>query len=130
MRRVIGSMLVLALAVTIAACGDDGGGSAADPASAGSCEELADIGIDMVQAVIDELGSMSMQDFLEAASGDEPPAAITRMEEQSDALEARAAELGCSETDAQTLLCERADRLHADTEVGTLLLQSILSGCG
>lgn len=129
MKRALGIALAAVLAIAVAACGDDGG-SSADPASAGSCDELADIGIDMVQGAIDELGSMSVQEFLEAASGDDPPAAIVRMEEQGEALEARAEELGCTETDAQTLMCDRIDRLHADTEVGTLLLQSFVSACG
>jgi hypothetical protein len=123
MKRVIGLWVVLATAV--AACG--GGGSSVDPASASSCEELADVGIAMVQDAIDDLGSMSLEDFV--AASDERPEALTRLDEQSTALEARAAELGCTETDAQELLCERVDRLDSDTEVGDLMVQSFISAC-
>ena len=127
MRRML--WLLLAVALVAAACGDDDGGGGTDPAAAGSCEELADVGINLVQDAITELDSMELSEFMELAASDEMPEELQRLEEIGIQMETRAEELGCSEEEGDALLCDRVDRLQADGEVGTLIIEGIKSDC-
>jgi hypothetical protein len=128
MRKIFG--LLLAVMLLAAACGDDdGGGNGTDPAAADTCEELADVGINMLQSAVDELDEMELDDFMAAASSDEMPPALQRMETLGEELEIRAEQLGCSEEEGQELLCERIDQLKADGEVGQLMLAGIAGEC-
>jgi hypothetical protein len=126
MRRAL--WLLLAVALVAAACGDDDG-AGTDPAAAGSCEELADVGINLVQDAITELDSMELSEFMELAASDEIPEELRRLEDIGTEMEARAMELGCSEEEGDALLCDRVDRLQADGEVGTLIIEGIKSDC-
>lgn len=126
MRKVLQLLLVVTLAA--AACGDDDG-SASDPAAADSCEELADIGIDLMQEAVDEIDKMDLAEFMELASSEELPPELARFEEVGDALEARAGEIGCSEEEGQRLMCERIDRLSASGEVGKLVVAGLAEDC-
>lgn len=126
MRKALWLLLVLALVA--AACGDDDGGGT-DPASAESCEELADIGINLMQDAVDQFDDMDLAEFMEMASSDEMPAELQRLEEIGTQMETRAEELGCSDEEGDRLMCERVDELKADGDVGKLIVEGIKSEC-
>lgn len=127
MRKVF--LLVLVIATTAAGCGDGDGGSGTDPAAANSCEELADVGINLMQDAVDQLDEMSLTDFTELASSDQMPAEMQQLEDIGNRLEARGDELGCSDEEGQQLMCERIDQLTADGEVGKLILEVLEGEC-
>ena len=130
MKKLLG--LLLALTLVTAACGDDDGGgvgNSTDPASANTCDELADVTINLLQDAIDSVSDLSVADFLEIASGGEMPEAVERLDTMGDELETRAGQIGCSDADAQSLVCARIDRLQADSEVADLILQGIAGEC-
>lgn len=107
----------VALALLVAACGGDGG---SDPASASTCEELADVSIVLVQDALDSIAGLGIDDMPE-----DMPEAFVRLEE----LAVRADELGCTEEEGSRLLCERYDRLTADGEAADVFLESLSGGC-
>ena len=121
MKKALG--LLLTLAIATAACG---GGSGTDPASAKTCDDLAEISVNLIQELLDSTAGMSMD---ELNSLEEPPAAFAALEEKGVELEERAAEIGCSEEDAQQLTCDRASDLSASGEAAEFLLELFLSGC-
>jgi hypothetical protein len=100
-------VLLLALALTAAACGDDAGLT--------TCEGVADATIDLVQDVIDELESMSPADVGALTQGQEFPA-FTEIGTRGAELGQTARELSCTNIDA--LVTERADQLEADPANG------------
>jgi hypothetical protein len=120
------SILLLAATLIVGACGDDGGGGT-DPAAAGSCEELADVGINVLQEVLDELDKMELAEIMAA---EEMPPAFVRLEELDQQMEARAEVLGCDEEEGVELMCDRIDRLDADGEVSQFFLAEIAAECG
>jgi len=120
MKKTLG--LLLTLAIATAACG----GSSSDPASAGSCEELADVSVEIVQGVLDSVAGMSEEEFFGL---DELPAAFLELEQKGEDLERRADEIGCTEAEAQALACERIGNLKADGEAAQGLFDSFIDGC-
>ena len=115
MKKTLG--LVVAIALMAAACG---GGSGSDPASADSCEELADVAIVMLQDALDSIGGLGIDEV-----PDEMPEAFVRLEE----IDARAEALGCADDQGEELICERVGRLNASGEAATFFLESISSDC-
>jgi hypothetical protein len=117
------------LILLVAGCGDDddggGVGGATDPAAANSCEELADVVLNIFQEAIDEVDQMDIADF----TSDEAPEAIQRLETLGDQLDSRASELGCSDAEGERLVCDRIDRLTAENQVGEIFLAQIQSEC-
>lgn len=113
--------LVIAASVVVAACGSG---------SATTCEEVADETIDLVQTLIDdvegELGDMSLQEL--ASLGTEELPAVERFRDEAAAIDARAAELGCAQSQIQELVVERADSLEAETPIGRLVIDGVASG--
>ncbi len=114
------SVTVVAFALVAAAC-SGGGGSAA------SCESVADEAIGLVQGVIDEFDTMSLEDI--AALENEPPQ-FAELEEKANELEAKAEELGCSDAEMETLMNDRVGDLKAEGPFGQLLVESIKSDGG
>ncbi len=130
MKKALG--LLLALALTASACGDDGGGgvgNSTDPAAASTCGELADVTINLLQQAIDSVSDLTVADFMDLAGTGEMPEAINRLDTMGNDLQARADQLGCTDEDAQTLVCDRIGNLSADTEVAQLILGSIGDSC-
>ena len=129
MRKALGLLLVLGMVA--AACGDDDGGAGGsiDPANANSCEELADVTVNLVSEAIDSVDDMDMAAFLAIAEGAEAPPEWARMESVSEDLEARSEQLGCSEADSQRLVCERLSRLEPSSEVAELVLGGVMAAC-
>lgn len=115
MRKII--VLVAVTALVAAACG--GGGTA-------SCEDVADDAIAAIQAVIDAVDDMSLEDM---ASSQEPPE-FAEFERKGEELQQRAAELGCSDEEMSRLIEARIDRLEADGPVGKIVLDGIKSEAG
>lgn len=129
MRKALG--LLLALALIAAACGDDDGGAggSVDPADANSCEDLADVTVNLIQQAIDAVADMDMADFLSMADEGNIPPEFEQMETVGEEIEARAEQLGCTEEDAQELVCDRLGRIEAGSDVAELILTGVSAGC-
>ena len=112
------SLTVVALALLAASCG---GGADAD-----SCEGVADEAIGLIQKMIDEIDGMSAADL---AGADELPA-ITNLENDFEALEAKAEGLDCSDAEMEVLFMERVDNLTAETQFGELMLEGFKQEAG
>lgn len=107
------------LGVVLAACG---GGTAtsttpADPASATTCEELADAMVAINQELIDQVGEMSVEE-LTAAGG---PASFEDWVAKAQLAASQTVELGCGDV-LEGMLAERADRLEAKGPAGESLI--------
>ena len=128
MKKLIGILLVLML-VTVA-CGDDDGGSAdyRNPESIGSCEELLDAGMAMLQDFLNDVAELD----LAALASEEPPAQLASLETNGEALEARATALNCSTAELDAGIVERVGDLEVadDNVIGQFILSGIQSGSG
>lgn len=109
---------IAALGLIAAGCGGDSDG-------ADSCEGVADDAIQVIQDVIDELDSLSLED-LAAMEGDPP--AIADMEQRADDLQTKATDLGCSDATMEELLNARVGNLKAEGLFGELLVDELESG--
>jgi hypothetical protein len=109
-------ILMAALGLLAAACGGDSGGS---------CESVADDAIQVIQDVIDELDSLSLE---EIAAMEEEPEALDDMERRADELQAQADELGCSDAEMEELLNARVGNLEAEGMFGELLVGELEGG--
>lgn len=122
MRKFI--VLFSALALVLAACGG-GDGEVQSVEDAESCEDVADLSIDMMQDMLDELSDMTMADF---SNSEEPPEALQEFESDSEELQNKADELGCSSEEMQSLLQERTDQLEAEGPIAEMILQQLQEG--
>ena len=109
-------ILLAALGLVAAACGGD---------SEGSCESVADDAIQVIQEVIDEMDSMSLD---ELASLEEEPEVLTNMQTRADELQEQANDLGCSDATMEELLNARVGDLNAEGMFGQLLVDEMQSG--
>ena len=110
-------VFMTALGLVAAACGGDDAG--------GSCESVADDAIEVIQDVIDELDSLSLE---ELGAMEDEPAAIGNMERRADELQDKANELGCSDATMEELLNARVGDLTADGMFGELLIGELEGG--
>ena len=110
-------ILMAALGLVAAACGGDSGGA--------SCESVADDAIQVIQDVIDELDSLSLE---EIASMEDEPEALADMERRADELQDQANELGCSDAEMEELLNARVGNLEAEGMFGELLVGELEGG--
>jgi hypothetical protein len=112
--RVLVGAVVLGL--VLAACGGE----------ASTCEEVADETVALMQRIIDDVeadvGDMEVADFLE--SGASLPSSDS-FSEESQKLNDRATELGCTPTDLDALIAERMDTLTSETPVGKFIKEAI-----
>ncbi|MDX1691754.1 MAG: hypothetical protein R3290_12100 [Acidimicrobiia bacterium] len=120
MKRLIGLLLVLAMVV--AACGDD---DAADPASLNSCEDIAEAGIALFQRAIDEIDGMSAEERAAMLTSEEEPEIFTELETDGAALEARAAEIDCSNDAIGELMAGQMGELSAESAEAQLIVSVI-----
>lgn len=127
MKRYLVALVCVALLA--AACGDDDGAgqTRVDPASATTCEELADATIDLTQDVIDMMGEMTPEQIA-AAGSDDPPAEIRSVEERGAVIGDRAEALGC-ETLTE-MVTARVDRLEVEpaNAMGQLIIMGVRNG--
>jgi len=112
-------VFVAALGLVAAACGGDSDGGA------NSCEGVADDAIQVIQDVIDELDSLSLEDL--AAMEDEPEV-LADLEKRADELQDKANELGCSDATMEELLNARVGDLKAEGMFGELLVDELEGG--
>ena len=96
---------------------------------AATCDELADQTIDLAQELIDDVeddvGDVGLDELLE--TGFELPA-VDDFEEESQKIDERGTELGCTSDEMQQLVQSRIGRLSADTPIGQLIIDGIASG--
>lgn len=116
--------LLLGLALVAAACGDD---AAADPATIGTCEGLADATITLTQDVIDALGALTPSEFGAISQGELTPEFV-EIQDRGAALGTRGQELDCTNIDE--LVTARADQLSADptNAIGLLVIEGVQQG--
>lgn len=113
-------LLVLILTLVLSGCG---GG---EPET---CEDIADVTIDLMQVLIDdveqEVGDMTVEE-LNATGGDLP--SVEQFEEEATKINERAVELQCSQATIETLVAERVDQLEASTAIGQFMIDAIRGG--
>jgi len=117
------SALFLVLVVVLVACGDDKATPAipADPASATTCDELADAVVAINQELIDEVGDMSVEELATAGG----PLSFEGWVTKAQVGAARVVELDCEDV-LEGMLAERADRLQADGPAGESLIADFI----
>jgi hypothetical protein len=112
--------LIVVMAVAVSACG---GGQPE------TCDEVAAETVELMQELIDdvedEFGDASVEELI-ASGGDLP--SVERYEEDSEKIDERAAELGCTSAEIQSGVAARADQLEADTPIGRFLIEAIRNG--
>ena len=113
-------LLTLVLALVLSACG---GGQPE------TCEDIADVTVDLMQDLIDdveeEVGDMTVEE-LNATGGDLP--SVEKFENEATKINDRAIELECSQTTIESLVAERVHRLEATTPIGQFMIEAIRSG--
>lgn len=109
--------LLGALMLVFTACGDSGGGD--------TCEGVADDAIDLVQAALDDISGLSLEDLENL--GDDPPESFEELETRADELQTKADGLGCSDSEMASLVNARLDNLSADGPFAELVLTQIRS---
>jgi len=114
--------LLLALSIIAAGCGDSGSSS-----SYSDCDDLAQGGLDLIQDILDEVSGMSMEDFIDAADGEDDPEFITKFESDADKLDAAQVELGCTDEELGNFVTANLSTLSASGDVGELLLEALRS---
>ena len=113
-------LLVLVLSLVLSACG---GGQPE------TCEDIADVTIDLMQDLIDdvegEVGDMTVEE-LNATGGDLP--SVEKFEEEATKINERALELQCTQATIESLVAERVNQLEASTPIGQFMIEAIRSG--
>jgi hypothetical protein len=113
-------LLSLVLALVLSACG----GSQPE-----TCEEIADVTVDLMQDLIDdveeEVGDMTVEE-LNATGGDLP--SVEKFENEATKINEQAGELQCSQATIESLVAERVHRLEATTPIGQFMIEAIRSG--
>ena len=94
-----------------------------DPLAANSCEELADVWVELVQLAIDDIGDAVSEDDLRVEQAD------AVFEARSTSFELRAETLGCSDSLMESLICLRVDSLKARGPYTTEILADLRSSC-
>jgi TPP-dependent indolepyruvate ferredoxin oxidoreductase alpha subunit len=113
-------LLVLVLALVVSACG---GGQPE------TCEGIADVTIDLMQDLIDnveeEVGDMTVEELV-AAQGDLP--SVEQFQKEATKINEQALELECSQATIESLVAERDHQLEATTPIGQFMIDAIRSG--
>lgn len=116
--RLVAIAVVLVLALS--ACG----GSQPE-----TCEDVADVTVDLMQDLIDnverEVGDMSVEELIET-QGELP--SVDEFQEDAAKIDERAIELGCTQTEIQESVVTQAGRLEASTPIGQFIIEAIRTG--
>jgi len=117
--RFLAAFLVVAIAVT--ACSGSG--------EAETCDDIADQTVVQMQKLVDavdeEFGSLTLEQFLET---DGEPSNLAELSEESAAIEKRWEELGCTDEEVGQRISTQIGGLTAETEIGLLFLDLVVSG--
>ena len=87
--------------------------------------QTENIYLSLLADVEKEFGDASVEELL-ASGGDLP--SVERYEEDSEKIDERAAELGCTSAEIQSGVAARADQLEADTPIGQFLIEAMRDG--
>ena len=113
-------LLAVVLVLALSACG---GG---EPET---CDEIADVSVDLMQDLIDdvekEVGDMSVEELIET-QGDLP--SVEEFQEEAARIDERAIELGCTQSEIQSSVIAQAGRLEASTPIGRFIIEAIRTG--
>lgn len=113
-------VLTLVLALVLSACG---GGQPE------TCEDIADVTVNLMQDLIDnveqEVGDMTVEELV-ATEGDLP--SVEEFQEEATKIDEQALELQCSQATIETLVAERVHELEATTPIGQFMIEAIRSG--
>ena len=107
------AVLLAAIGLAVAACG---GGDAE------ACGEIADDAVALMQDLITDAEGLVET----GGDADQLDAILTTFESGIDGLEERQSDEGCSDSQIEDLLAERADSLQANTEVGQQFVQEFV----
>lgn len=111
--------VALVLALVVSACGGQ----------PQTCDDIADVTIDLMQNLIDdvekEVGDRSVEEFI--ATETEFPSA-DEFQDEATKINERATELECSQATIEALVAERVHRLEASTPIGRFMIELIRSG--
>lgn len=113
-------LLAIVLVLALSACG---GG---EPET---CEDVADVTVDLMQDLIDdvekEVGDMSVEELIDT-QGELP--SVDEFQEDAAKIDERAIELGCTQTEIQESVATQAGRLEASTPIGQFIIEAIRTG--
>lgn len=113
-------VVVLVLGLFGASCG---GGAAQ------TCDDIAVQTVDLIQELINDVDNefedLSIEQFL--ALGEDLPS-LQSFREESEAIDARASELGCTQTEIAAGVLAESDRLTADTRLGEFVINLLTNG--
>ena len=113
-------LLTLVLTLVLSACG---GGQPE------TCEDIADVTVDLMQNLIDdveeEVGDMTVEELI-ATQGDLP--SVEQFQEEATKINERAVELECTQPTIESLVAERVHQLEATTPIGQFMIEAIRSG--
>ncbi len=122
--------------LALSACGGDDGGSSASGSGGGvdgakSCEDLAKAAVPLFEQVIQKMGNTNVADL---AANQDAAAEIekigTEFTAQTDALQAKADTLGCSDADMQKALCPELQNMDlGDNELGKMMISELEKEC-
>lgn len=123
MRAVFAVLLLVGLIA--AACGGDDddngdGGSVTNVEDAETCEQVMDVAMIEIQALLDAASDMELT---ELATSQE----FTDFQTEFEALDVKSQELNCSDEEMETLYNERVDDLTAEGPVAEDLLEQLKS---
>ncbi len=125
--------LGLAVVLLVAACDRSSGPTTVSVAAPEtlvtlpSCDSLADTTVDLLQAYLDAVAGMTLDELLDpAVSG----ARLADLDAASAALTARAGELGCDEADLAAFVAGRYGDLRADSPLAERFLDVIAERVG
>lgn len=125
--------LALSLALLAAACDRSSGPTTVSVAAPEtlvtlpSCDSLADTTVDLLQAYLDAVAGMTLDELLDpAVSG----ARLADLDAAGAALTTRAAELGCTSADLTDFVAGRVDELRADGPLAERYLELVLERVG
>jgi hypothetical protein len=101
------------------------GGSATDPASAKTCEQLVGRSAALVRDIVKDLGTKTRED-LEADDPDNP---FRSLDEPFERFESRAEELQCDQSELRRLACEAYEGLDPQGPVAREFLAEFVQNC-
>lgn len=116
--------LVAISSVCVLVLGSCGGGI-----SASNCDEVADVTMELLQRLIDEVdsevGDVTVEQ-LATSDGELPP--IERYVDEAAEIDAIAVDLGCTQAEISATVDERLHELTATTDLGRFIINAIRSG--